>query len=562
VLQTSQRQRIHYRHISRYGEIASVLVKYGFGDLLSRLNIEKYLSVGKRLFRVKQRKHIEAISRWDRVRMALEELGPTFIKLGQFASNRPDVLPPELIASLERLQDSVPPFPEHEAVMIVENELGKPVWELFEHFSETPIASASIAQVHKATLKSGQEVAVKVQRPRIHDQVLTDLEIMYHLAALLEKHIQGIEVINPRQLVDEFSNAIKKELDFTTESMHIDHFTNNFKDDPTVYIPRVYREYASKKVIVTEFIHGIKISNVHELLEAGLDPKEISSRGANAVLKQIFEHGFFHADPHAGNILVKEGNVICFLDLGMTGILTPSARERLSSIIVGIANRNPQRIVNTLYDMSNYQLERKEDLEYEIAELIEEYASRTLGQINIGEVLNRLSKLLIVHRLRIIPGFYLLVKAVVTMEGIGFRLNPGFNMMEHLEPFAKKLINEQFGPLHLAHEGIETVQDLFFLFRDLPSETRDIIQLVKNGRVRIEFVHRGLDPVLRKFDQLVNRMVFGLVLASLVIGSSIVVLSNIPPKIYGLPVIGIGGFLAAGLMGFWLLISILRHEKM
>lgn len=562
MLQTSQKQRIHYRHITRYGEIVSVLVKYGFGDLLSRLNIEKYLSVGKRLFRVKQRKHIEAISRWDRVRMALEELGPTFIKLGQFASNRPDVLPPELIASLEKLQDSVPPFPECEAVMIIENELGKPVWELFDNFSEKPIASASIAQVHKASLKSGQEVAVKVQRPKIQDQVLTDLEIMYHLAVLLEKHIQGMEVINPTQLVDEFSNAIKKELDFTIESMHINHFTDNFKYDPTVYIPKVYHEYTSKKVIVTEFINGIKISNVHDLLETGLDPKIISSRGANAVLKQIFEHGFFHADPHAGNILVKENNVICFLDLGMTGILTPSSRERLSSIIVGIANRNPQRIVNTLYDMSNYQLERKEDLEYEIAELIEEYASRTLGQINIGDVLNRLSKLLVVHRLRIIPGFYLLVKAMVTMEGIGFKLNPNFNMMEHLEPYAKKLISEQFGPVHLAQEGIETFQELFFLFRDLPSETRDIIQLVKNGKVRIEFVHRGLDPVLRKFDQLVNRMVFGLVLASLIIGSSIVVLSNIPPKIYGLPVIGIGGFLAAGLMGFWLLISILRHEKM
>jgi ubiquinone biosynthesis protein len=494
--------------------------------------------------------------------MAIEELGPTFIKLGQFASNRPDILPAELVTALESLQDGVPPFSEQDAVKIVESELGKPVQVLFKEFCEKPFASASMAQVHRAVLTDGKVVAVKVQRPRLAENVNTDLEILYHLASLIEKHYPNLEVFNPIQLVYEFSNAIKKELDFTIEASHIDHFAHNFKDDPTIHIPKVYHHLTSEKVITTEFIQGIKITNLNELVNAGMDPKEVASRGASIVLKQIFVHGFFHADPHPGNILVTTDCVICFLDLGMTGILTPTSREKLSSIIIGVASRNPQKIVKTLYDMSEQQLERKEDLEYEIAELIEEYASRAISTINIGEILNKLSFLLAVHKLKIIPGFYLLVKAVVTIEGIGYKLDPDFNMMEHLEPFAEHLAKEQFGALHIAKEGVDTLQDLFFLFRDFPAESRELIQVIKWGKLKIGFEHRGLDPMLRKFDQLVNRMVFGLVLAALVIGSSIVVLSKIPPTIYGLPVIGIIGFLAAFVMAFWLLISILRHESM
>lgn len=558
----AHRKGIHYRHIGRYGEIVTVLVKYGFDDLLFRLNIERYLTAGKRFFRVKPKARVQEYSKWDRIRMAIEELGPTFVKLGQFASNRPDILPAELVTSLETLQDGVPPFPEQDAVRIVESELGKPVQVLFKEFCEKPFASASMAQVHRAVLIDGSVVAVKVQRPRLAENVNTDLEILYHLASLIEKHYPNLEVFNPIQLVNEFSNAIKKELDFTIEASHIDHFAHNFKDDPTIHIPTVYHQFTSKKVITTEFIHGIKITNVNELVNAGMNPKEVAARGASIVLKQIFVHGFFHADPHAGNILVTAGSIICFLDLGMTGILTPTSRERLSSIIIGVASRNPQKIVKTLYDMSEQQLERKEDLEYEIAELIEEYASRSISTVNIGEILNKLSFLLAVHKLKIIPGFYLLVKAVVTIEGIGYKLDPDFNMMEHLEPFAEHLAKEQFGALHLAKEGVETVQDLFFLLRDFPAESRELIQVIKWGKLKIGFEHRGLDPMLRKFDQLVNRLVFGLVLTSLVIGSSIVVLSKIPPTIYGLPIIGIIGFIAAFVMAFWLLISILRHESM
>jgi len=550
-----------YRHIGRYGEIVSVLVKYGFGDLISRLNIERYVSAGKRFFRVGQQKKLSRISRWDRIRMALEELGPTFIKLGQFASNRPDVLPSELIDSLEKLQDSVAPFPSHDAYQIIKDELGASVKVLFEHFEELPFASASMAQVYLAMLKDGQKVAVKVQRPKIREIIRADLEIMYHLAFLIEKHIQGMEQLNLRQLVNEFSSAINKELDFNAEALHAEQFARNFNGDHRIYIPQVFLHLTGRRVITTEFIDGIKISNVNELIKAGIDPKEIASSGASVVLKQIFEFGFFHADPHAGNLLVKRDKSICFLDLGMTGILSPTSRERLSSIILGIATRDPQRIVKTLYDMSSERVERKEELEYEISELIQEYASRSLRMINIGEVLNKLSRLLVVYRLKMIPGFYLLVKAMATMEGIGYKLDPDFSMIEHVEPFVKKMVTDQFSFKHMAKDGVDTLQDFFFLMRDLPSEARDILQLVKAGRVRIEFEHKGLEPVLRKFSQTVNRLVFGVVLASLVIRSSVVILSNIPPKLYGVPLVGIAGFLTAAFMGFGLLISIIHDEK-
>ncbi|KMQ51693.1 ubiquinone biosynthesis protein UbiB [Chitinispirillum alkaliphilum] len=551
----------YYRHLGRYSEIVSILVKYGFGDLLSRLNIERYISAGRKLFRFRKR-GLAGLNTWERVRLALEELGPTFIKLGQFASNRPDVLPQQLIDALEGLQDAVPPFSHEQAVALIEKELKKPVSELFKVFDQNLIASASIAQVYKAVMHDGSVVAVKVQRPRINEVIAVDLQIMYHIAKLLQKHIQGMDVFNPVQFVDEFANAIRKELDFVTEALHFEHFRKNFIKDNSVHVPKVYRELNTPKILVTEFIDGVKITNVKELYKRGYDPKIIAAKGAKIVLKQIFHHGFFHADPHPGNILIRENNVICLLDLGMTGILTPTSLEHLSDILVGVANGDPKRIVRTLYLISGQLTTSSDMLEYEIAEMIQEYASRELGAINVGEVLNRLSQILVSHRLKLIPGFYLLVKALVTMEGIGYKLDPEFNMMNHLEPFARQLIKEKFSPSHVAHYTYDSAQDFLYLLRDLPKDSRDILQLIKTGRIHFEFEHMGLDPFMRRIDQIANRVVYGVVLASLIVGSSIVVLSDIPPRVTGLPVIGIVGFVVAGLMGFGLLLSILKHGRM
>ncbi|MBN1129571.1 MAG: AarF/ABC1/UbiB kinase family protein, partial [Chitinispirillaceae bacterium] len=478
-----------YRHLARYGEIVGVLARYGFGDLLARMRVHRFVKAGRRALRMKVLDELESVSRWDRVRMAIEELGPTFIKLGQFASNRPDVLPLDLVASLEKLQDAVPPFPQAEAMARIEKELGKPVGELFARIEEQPFASASVAQVHRATLHNGQEVAVKVQRPRIEEMVAIDIVIMGHLAQLLEKYLEDLRVLNLQQLVDEFAGALSKELDFTAEARHFDLFAANFRGDPEVHIPVVFKELTTRKIITTEFIHGVKITNAADMRSAGLDPREIACRGSRAVLRQIFVHGFFHADPHAGNIIIMENNVIAFVDLGMAGILTPTTRRRMSAIIEGFVRRDPEAIVRVLYELTDQRFDRREYLEHEIAELMQEYASAALRTVNIGEVLQRLSRIMVEHRFRLIPGFYLLVKSLVTLEGIGYRLDPDYSLMEQVEPFARRLIGERFGPVNIARDAVETGADFAALLRDLPDEARDLLHLVKAGRLRIEFEH-------------------------------------------------------------------------
>lgn len=552
-----------YRHINRYREIITVLVKHGFGDLVTNTNLEKYIDFGKKIISGKTIPKIATFSRWKRIRMALEELGPTFIKFGQIMSNRPDLLPQELIIELEKLQDLVPPFAEKAARQLIEEELGKPISDLFKEFQSTPIASASIAQVHKAMLNTEEKVVIKVQRPKIEQVIEVDLEIMLHLATLMEKHIKGMDILNPVGIVKEFERSIRKEIDFKIEAAHIERFGRNFQDDMNIYVPKVYRNYTTKKILTMEFIDGIKVSNIEAVLKSGNDPKIIASRGADLVLKQIFEHGFFHADPHPGNILVLNNNIICFLDFGMMGALSPKHREYLGSIIIGVVNRDAKRITKTLILFStNNRIENIERLEYQVSELIEQYSYLPLKDINVGELLNKGIKLILTHKIEIPPDLYLLSKALITIESVGRNLDPDFDMVKHTEPFAKKLLKERLSPRKLVKDLYLSATEFTLLLQDFPSEIREIIKQIKLGQFKIEFEHKGLEPMLKKHDQISNRISFAIVLASLIIGSSLIVLSGIPPKWSGIPIIGIVGFLGAGVMGFWLLISILRHGKM
>jgi ubiquinone biosynthesis protein len=552
-----------YHYINRYREIVTVLVKHGFGELITGANIEKYVDFGRKLFPGKREGQVISLSRWERVRMALEELGPTFIKLGQIMSNRPDLVPQNLIIELRKLQSAVPPFPEAEAKKLIEKEIGRPIGELFSDYTITPIASASIAQVHRAVLKNGKEVAVKVQRPGIEQIIKSDIEIMFHLAALMEKYVEEMSLLNPVAVVAEFERSIKRELDFSIEAAAIERFGRNFQTNPTIYVPTVYRDYSTSKVLTMEFIDGIKASNVETLLAAGLDPKLLASRGADLVLKQIFEHGFFHADPHPGNLIALPGNLICFLDYGMMGGISMRDRAQLSSLLIGVVSQDATRIARTLLQISgSLHLKDAVKLEYEIHSLLEQYSYQPVKTVNIGGVLSQLISLIINYRLTAPPSFYLLTKAIITIEGVGRMLDPDFDMIGHAKPFTRNLLKERMNPLKLLKDLYLSAIDLGTLLRDLPSDIREILTQIEEGKIRLAFEHKGLESMLETLNQISNRIAFAIVLAALVMSSALVVLAGIPPRWHGIPVIGIVGFLGAGIMGFWLLISIIRHGKM
>lgn len=550
-----------YRNVSRTREILSVFVKHGFGDLSDKLHLEKYHDLGIKFFRLAPRVVSAHLTRAERFRMALEELGPTFIKLGQMIGNRPDMLPPDWAFELEKLQDAVPPFPILQARDAIQAQFGRPIDELFHGFEDTPIASASMAQVHRAKLPTGETVAVKVQRPGIEDTVKVDLEIMFHLASLLEKYVQGMEALNPVSICEEFERTVRKELDFNLEATNMERFATASADLAIFYVPKVHRAYTSRRILTTEFIRGFKASNIEGIRHAGLNPSTIAAHLSDVLLHQVFIQGFFHADPHPGNLIIQPDGTICFLDYGMVGSLSPAHRERLLDILVGIAGQDAARIAKTLLLLAFQPSDIIEDLEFQVGDLLETYSFVTLKDFRIGEFLNRLIQLIIHNRLRMPPGFYLMLKSVVTLEGVSRRLDPDFNMVESIKPFARKAMRDRLRPDRLMKEMYQGALDISPLLKEFPAQARDILGLIKRGKLRIEFQHRGLEPMLRSHERLMTRLVFSLVLASLIIGSSLVVLSGIPPKWHDVPVIGVAGFLSAGMIGFWLLVSILRGGR-
>ena len=464
-----------YRHINRYRAIIAILVKYGFGEILAKLELQKHLDFGKGFILGKSAAEIAAISHWGRVRMALEELGPTFVKFGQIMSTRQDMIPQELITELEKLQDRVPPFSTEDAKRIIEEELGSSVDSIFKDFTDSAIASASIAQVHKAVLPSGEEAAIKIQRPEIAQIIEVDLEIMLHLAALIEKHFkEELDIVDPVGIVEEFARVIRKERDFRIEAAHIERFATNFQANMTIHVPHVYRDFSSNKVLTMEFIGGLKVSEITkvqaQVQNLGIDPKVVASRGADLVLKQIFEHGFFHADPHPGNLKVLKDNVICFLDYGMMGSLSARHREDLADILIAIINKDESKITKTILKLSEYrQIKDTEKLESDIAELIELYAHRPLKELEIGSLLHRIARVVAGHQLKVPPDFYLLAKALVTIEGVGRELDPEFNAVKHAEPFAERLILERMSPRKLIEDFYLSAMETRLLMRDLPS---------------------------------------------------------------------------------------------
>ncbi len=554
-----------YRHINRYRQIVTVLVKYGFGELLEQLRIGQYLEVGYRLIARQRQAHVESLTTAQRVRMALEELGPTFIKLGQVLSTRPDLVPPEFITEFTRLQQQVPPFPVDQVRAIVATELGRPLEEVYARFDAQPLAAASIGQVHRAALPDGQEVVVKVQRPGIEKTIATDVEILAHLAGLVEKHSEEWRLHRPTRIVAEFGRVIERELDFRTEAAHLERFAAQFADDRSLYVPKVYREATSRRVLTLEYVPVTPVSDQIALRAAGFDPALIAQRGLDLTLKQIFVHGFFHADPHPGNVFVLPGNVICLLDFGMMGRLDRRARESFADLVYAVARRDPGHATAALLRLTSFDDEHEPDaraIEADLAQFIDLNIPARLGDLDFGKLVHELLSLVRRHRLSIPPDMVTMLKAAATAERLVTRLDPELNVMAAAAPYLRRLKLDRLRPQRVWREVLDSGGEFLQLVREIPGGVRDLLRLSKRGRLRIGFEHRGLEELLETHERVANRVAFAIVVAALIVGSSLLVQSRLPPLWGDIPLIGLIGYVTAGALGLLLLISIIRHGRL
>ncbi|MDR2549453.1 MAG: AarF/ABC1/UbiB kinase family protein [Desulfobulbus sp.] len=552
-----------YRHLNRYHRILRVLFKYGFNDLIDRLHIDQYLESGLQMINRKPREQISRLSRPERLRLVFEELGPTFIKLGQLLSTRPDLIPPDFLDELAKLQDEIPPFSAEEVRAILKEELGRYPEEIFHYFDDEPLAAASIGQVHRARMDDGSEVVVKVQRPGIENVIAVDLEILAHIVELMEQYLEEVQGHQPMAIVHEFARSLSREIDFSIELANIQRFARQFEDNPAVHVPLVYPELSTDRVLVMEYVLGIKSSKVEMLREQGYDLSLIAERGANLVMEQIFVHGFFHADPHPGNVFILPDNVVCFIDFGQMGRLSLKDREDFTDLVLNLVAGNEQNIVAGVLKVT-VQLGEidREHLSRDLGSLMDMYLYRPLKNLEAGKILQDLLDLVFRHKLSFKPSFYQMLKALTTVEGLGLMLDPKLELIRLAEPFMRKIRLGRLHPGRLVSELSATGFSYLSLLRDLPEEARTILYQLRSGRMRLEFEHRGLKSLSVTLDQVSNRISFAIVLASLIIGSSLILLSGLPPLWRGIPIIGLLGFIVAGLMGFRLLLSILRHSRM
>ena len=552
-----------YRNLNRYRQILAVLFKYGFGDLIELLKIEQYIEVGLQLISKNRRSRIEKLSRAERVRMAFEELGPTYIKLGQVLSTRPDLVPVDFTNELSKLQDNVPSFAFSAAKRIIETEFGSPLEELFDFFDEAPFASASIGQVHKAGLKDGETVAVKVQRPSIKKIIEVDLEIMLHLAMLVERNIIEIALYRPVKIIEEFARTLEKEIDYTIEATSMERFARHFLNDPAIYIPKVFRDMTTEHVLTMELVDGIKVSEIDRLDEAGLDRKTITVRGANFYLKQVFDFGFFHADPHPGNIFILPDNVICLLDFGMTGSVDRQTRENFVDFIDSVAHRHEAKATQVLLKLTSWDDEPDiRQLERDVTDFMGQHLYKPLKNIEVGKLLSHLLELISRHRLMIAPDIFLMMKTMATIEGVALILDPDFDMIAQTAPFIRRIKLSRFHPERIADDLIQLVSEMLQFVEKFPKDMLEIARLIRQQKLSIKMEHKGFDAMLATHDRISNRISFSIIIAALIIGSALIVISEIPPLFYGISLIGIVLFSTAAIMGIWLLVAILRKGRL
>ncbi len=552
------------RSLKRYRQVLGILIKYGFGHIVEQLNIDYYIELGKRIVSLgTASRELERLTQAARFRLALEELGPTFIKFGQILSTRPDIVPTGFLEELQRLQDHIPAVSTDEIKAQIHRELGYPTEELFKKFECTPLATASIAQVHRGTLKTGEEIVCKVRRPNVESVIETDLDIMMGLAYLVEKHLPGGNLYNPVGLVREFRRTIHRELDFSREGRTTERFAANFSDDKAVHIPKVFWEYTGQTVLTLEYVSGIKISNLDELKKAGLDLEIIAQNGADNFLKQVFIHGLFHADPHPGNIHILPGNILCIFDFGMVGRLDDDLKLHLTELLLCVLRRDVDHLISQLlYSGDLHDDSNTRNLKRDLTEFIDDYYDIMLQDLKVGKLLLDFVEILTEHQIKFPVNLMLLSRALFVMEGIGRQLDPNFNMVAQLKPFAEQVIKDRYSPASIVKEATRTLQSYQALGKSLPKDIKEFINRINRNKFKIDVEHRGFERLVNDLDKSSNRISFSMIIAALIVGSSLVMQIDKGPMLFGFPILGLLGYSVAGFLGLGLAIAILRSGRM
>lgn len=551
------------RNFARLHEITLVFMRHGFGDLVRRLGIASLLERAGQVLRGGEDSQTAQLDPPRRLRLAFEELGPTFVKLGQMLSMRDDLLSPAWTTELALLRSNATPVPFERILPVIEQSLGAPAAQFFVDLEPDPVGSASIAQVHRARLHDGRAVVLKVRRPDIKRKVQADLQLLSQLAQFVEKNLPETRRYQPVRIVEEFRSSMTRELDLAIEAHNIERLGRNFRDEPYVSIPHVHPQWTSEVMNVQEHIDGISAEDVPALERAGLDLRLLAQRGVDNVLKMILEDGFFQADPHPGNVIYLPGNRIAMIDFGMVGRLSVARRNQMIDLLAGFTRHDSEPMVEVLLDWAAEATVDEERLTADVDEIVADYADLPVQEMRIAEVIGRVTTLMRTHGIVLPSDLTLMFKALITLEGSGRKYDPQFVLADRLKPFVERALAARYAPAEMARRGGAGVGQFIDQMRAIPRDLARLLRDARRGRLRLDLDLKRLDGVARKLDRTINRITIGIMTASVVIGSSMVMTVTTGPQIFGTPLftlLGALGFLMAFVNSVWVIWSIWRSR--
>ncbi len=544
-----------YRHFQRYREIAQIFVANGLGFIISNLDLDRYLPFKER---INTEKKISGQRLAEQFRNVLQDLGPTYIKLGQLLSTRADMLPLVFIKELKKLQDDVKPEKFTDIEEVIKTELGDD-FQKIDKIIKKPIAAASIAQTHRIILKDGRQLIMKVRRPNISKKIKVDLEIMANMAKLAQENNLLTGFIRPLDIVEQFSRTINKEINFNNEIANISLFKENFKDDPLIIAPKVFNEFSTNKIITMEEIKGERLNNID-----ASHPKNshLAELGAKTLMKQVLIHGFFHADPHPGNIFIVDSNKLAYLDFGIVGRLTERDKDLLGILFYALVTRKMDIILDLILILGEAPPDlNKKQLRLDLMRLFDKYYGNELSELSFQLVFDDVQQFIYEHKIQMPQEFFLLFRAIGVSEGVGLTLDPGFNAVRVGKEFIRQLAKDRFGPNKLKERLLSFSWNGLIEGREISIQIRQLLQKLSEDDFTIQFKHTNLDPIITEMDVITNRLSISLIISALIIGSTLLTQTNMDPKIFNIPLLGFLGYTMAGLLGFWLVISILRSGK-